>query len=35
MATFELEKLAVSLTKLPGPTHQLVLHMCIYMLTVL
>ena len=29
MAAFELEKLAVLLTKLPGPTHQVVWPMCI------
>ena len=34
MAAFELEKLAVTLSKLPGPTHQLVLGMHIYTLTV-
>ena len=35
MAMFELEKLAVTPSMLPDPTHQLVLHMSIYMLTVL
>ena len=32
-AMFELEKLAVILSKLPGPTHYLVLHMHIYLNT--
>ena len=35
MAAFKLEKLALTLSKLPGPTHQSVLRMPICMLTVL
>ena len=34
-AAFKLKKLAVTLSRLSGPTHQLVLRMCMYMLTVL
>ena len=34
-AAFELEKLAIMPSKLPDPTHRLVLHMCIYTHTVL
>ena len=32
-AVFELKKLAVTLSKLPGPTHQSALHIRIYTLT--